>query len=77
MWNLRSKRPDYNKIFKSIKRRLSWEANWREADLLYQQLSNDKSFKKELLSFPNSKYKDQVDSLTQAISYGQELLAYQ
>ena len=34
-------------------------------------------FKKELLSFPNSKYKDQVDSLTQAISYGQELLAYQ
>lgn len=34
------------------------------------------AFKKELLSFPNSKYKDQVDSLTQAISYGQKLLAY-
>ena len=34
-------------------------------------------FKKELLSFPNSKYKDQVDSLTQAISYAQEMLAYQ
>lgn len=49
MWNIRSKRPDYNKVFKSIKRRLNWEANWREADLLYQQLSNDKSFKKELL----------------------------
>lgn len=49
MWNFRSKQPDYNRVFKSIKRRLNWEANWRDADLLYQQLSNDKSFKKELL----------------------------
>ncbi|MBR1948383.1 MAG: phosphatidate cytidylyltransferase [Alphaproteobacteria bacterium] len=49
MWNFRSKQPDYNRVFKSIKRRLNWKANWRDADLLYQQLSNDKSFKKELL----------------------------
>ena len=49
MWNLRNKRPDYNRVFRSIKRRFNWETNWREADLLYQQLSNDKSFKKELL----------------------------
>ena len=49
MWNIKGQRPDYNKVFKQIKRRLNWEANWREADLLYQQLSKDKSFKKELL----------------------------
>ena len=29
--------------------RLDWKANWQSADLLYQQLSRDKSFKKELL----------------------------
>lgn len=49
MWNIKNKKPDYNKVFKHIKRRLNWEANWHEADLLYQQLSKDKSFKKELL----------------------------
>ena len=31
-------------------------------------------FKSELLNFPGGKYKDQVDALTQAISYGQSLL---
>ena len=45
-WN---KKPDYDKVFKSIKRQLSWEANWQNADLLYQQLRNDKAFKKELV----------------------------
>ena len=49
MWNIKSKKTDYNKVFKQIKRRLNWEADWREFDLLYQQLSKDKSFKKELL----------------------------
>ena len=49
MWNMKGQKPDYNKVFKQIKRRLNWETNWREADLLYQQLSKDKSFKKELL----------------------------
>lgn len=48
MWNFKTQKPDYNKIFKSIKRRLSWEANFAEADLLYQQLRQDKAFKKEL-----------------------------
>ena len=48
MWNIKSQRPDYNKIFKSIRRQLNWENNWRDADLLYQQLRNDKAFKKEL-----------------------------
>lgn len=47
--NWKKQQPDYNKIFKSIKRQLSWETNWRNADLLYQQLSKDKSFKKELI----------------------------
>lgn len=41
--------PDYNKIFRSIKRQLNWDANWQNADLLYQQLRNDKAFKKELV----------------------------
>ena len=49
MWNVKNKRSDYNKVFKLIKRRLNWKANWQDADLLYRQLSNDKSFKKELL----------------------------
>ena len=48
MWNIKNQRPDYNKIFKSIRRQLNWENNWRDADLLYQQLRNDKAFKKEL-----------------------------
>ena len=48
MWNIRNKNPDYNKIFKSIRRQLNWDNNWRNADLLYQQLRNDKAFKKEL-----------------------------
>jgi dolichol kinase len=48
MWNIKNKNPDYNKIFKSIRRQLNWDNNWRNADLLYQQLRNDKAFKKEL-----------------------------
>ena len=49
MWNIKGQKPNYNKVFKQIKRRLNWETSWHEADLLYQQLSKDKSFKKELL----------------------------
>ncbi len=48
MWKIKNQRSDYNKIFKSIRRQLNWESNWRNADLLYQQLRNDKAFKKEL-----------------------------
>ncbi len=48
MWNIKGQRPDYNKIFKSIRRQLSWEKNLHGADLLYQQLRNDKAFRKEL-----------------------------
>ena len=49
MWDFKNYRSDYNKVFKSIKRQLNWEANWQNADLLYQQLCKDKAFKKELL----------------------------
>ncbi len=48
MWDFKNYRSDYNKVFKSIKRQLNWEANWQSADLLYQQLCKDKAFKKEL-----------------------------
>lgn len=48
MWNFNDRRPDYNRVFKTIKRQFSWETNWRNADLLYKQLSHDKAFKKEL-----------------------------
>lgn len=48
MWNFKSHRPDYNKVFKLIKRQLSWEVRRQNADLLYQQLRKDKAFKKEL-----------------------------
>ena len=48
MWGLRGKNPDYDKVFKLLKRRLDWEANWQDVDLLYQQLRKDKAFKKEL-----------------------------
>lgn len=48
MWKLNGRSPDYNKVFRSIKRQLNWEANWQNADLLYQQLCKDKAFKKEL-----------------------------
>lgn len=49
MWNFKTKRLDYNKVLKALNRRLNCEIKWREADLLYQQLRKDKSFKKELL----------------------------
>lgn len=48
MWDFKNYRSDYNKVFKSIKRQLNWDANWQNADLLYQQLCKDKAFKKEL-----------------------------
>ncbi len=48
MWDLKNQRPDYNKIFKSIKRQLNWDVQYPRPDLLYQQLRNDKAFKKEL-----------------------------
>ena len=45
-------------------------------DILFPQFETDwwSDFKSELLNFPGCKYKDQVDALTQAISYGQSLL---
>ena len=49
MWGLNNRRPDYDKVFKLLKRRLNWEANWQDADLLYQQLRKDKAFRKELV----------------------------
>lgn len=48
MWNFKNQRPDYHRVFKSIKRQLNWNVNLPNADLLYQQLRNDKAFKKEL-----------------------------
>lgn len=47
MWDF-NQRPDYNKVFRQIKRHLDIEAQWQNADLLYQQLRKDKAFKKEL-----------------------------
>ncbi len=49
MWNFKNKQPDYNRIFKSIKRRLDNVPAWPDADLIYQQLRHDKAFKKELV----------------------------
>lgn len=45
-------------------------------DVLFPGFETDwwNDFKSELLNFPSGKYKDQVDALTQAISYGQSLL---
>lgn len=50
MWKLDvKKRPDYKKLIKQINNRLDWKANLEDMDLLYQQLINDKSFRKELM----------------------------
>ncbi len=49
MWNFKYQRPDYQRVFKLVRRRLSWEEQRQRVDLLYQQLSNDKAFRKELM----------------------------
>ncbi len=48
MWNFKNKQPDYNRIFRSIKRRLDNVPIWPDADLIYRQLRHDKALKKEL-----------------------------
>ncbi|MCQ2741268.1 MAG: SEC59/DGK1/VTE5 family protein [Alphaproteobacteria bacterium] len=48
MWKPGKSYPNYGKVFKSLERRLSLQATWQDADLLYQQLRKDKSFRKEL-----------------------------
>ena len=48
MWKLNNQHSDYDRVFKLLKRRLSLEARWQNADILYQQLRKDKSFRKEL-----------------------------
>ena len=49
MWNFDNKRTDYKRLLMLINRGFKWKNNWQSADLLIQQLSNDKAFKKELL----------------------------
>lgn len=48
MWNHKGNKPDYNRVFKDIKRQLDWEYNLQNANLIYQQLRKDKALKKEL-----------------------------
>ncbi len=50
MWKIDvKKRSDYKKLLKKINSRLDWKANLEDMDLLYQQLINDKAFRKELM----------------------------
>lgn len=50
MWKLDAKRrSDYKKLINKINARLDWKANLEDMDLLYQQLVNDKAFRKELM----------------------------
>lgn len=50
MWNLKERDyQEYKKMLKKLNSRLDLKANWQNFDLLYQQLSNDKSFRKELM----------------------------
>jgi dolichol kinase len=49
MWNLKTKQPDYNRIFKSVKRHIQQELQYPAPNVLYQQLRHDKAFKKELV----------------------------
>lgn len=50
MWKLDvKKRPDYSRLLKKINAQLDWKNNWQSFDLLYQQLINDKAFRKELM----------------------------
>lgn len=48
MWNLKKHQPDYNRVFKAIKRRLEVAPQWPNTDFIYQQLRHDKAFRKEL-----------------------------
>ena len=48
MWNHKGNKPDYNRVFKDIKRQLDWEYNLQNANLIYQQLRKDKALKKEV-----------------------------
>ena len=50
MWNLKGQDyQEYKKMLKKLNSRLDLKSNWQNLDLLYQQLSSDKSFRKEFV----------------------------